>query len=112
MNREQALALPRKLPSNPLLDTIPNYLKDPANYEKICKAILDAGATPHSHSEVIQWAGCKTCQRKEWDRKEMMKRLGFQSGKQYLLWKKIHEQIRSPKRSPIREIKNEPARPN
>lgn len=86
--------LPRYLPKNPILQGMPEHLKDPANYEKIRKAILNAGATPHSHSEVLQWSGCKTCQRKQWDRKEMMKKLGFKNGQQYLLWCRIHEQIK------------------
>ena len=74
---------------------LPAYLKDPANYEKIQLALLNAGATKHSHADVESWAKCATCQRAEWNRKEMMLKLGFKSGKQYLAWKKIHDEIKS-----------------
>ena len=80
---------------NPLFAGMPDYLKDPDNYEKIQRALLDAGATRHSHAEVIDWAGCRECQKKQWARKEMMKKLGFQSGRQYLEWKKVHDTIKS-----------------
>lgn len=73
--------------------SLPAYLKDPANYYKIQKAILEAGATRHSHGEIGEWAKCKQCQQKEWNRKEMMLKLGFKSGAQYLQWKKIMNKI-------------------
>ncbi len=79
---------------HPILASLPEYLKDPANFDKIQRAILDAGATKHSHGEVVDWAGCTYCQGKEWDRKEMIQRLGFTSGAQYMAWKKIHTTIK------------------
>ena len=79
---------------DPVLASFPSNLKDPANFLKVKKAILDAGATRHSHAEVVNWAGGISCQRKQWDRKEMMKRLGFRSGQHYLIWCKIHEEIK------------------
>lgn len=72
---------------------LPDYLKDPANYYKIQKAILEAGATRHSHGEIGEWAKCKQCQQKEMDRLLMMKKLGFQNGKQYMAWKRIMNKI-------------------
>ena len=76
-----------------VLLSFPPHIKDPKNVKKIKKAILDAGATKHSHGEVVQWAACAECQKKQWDRKEMMKKLGFKSGSHYLIWCKIHEEI-------------------
>ena len=95
---ETAKKLPRRLPRNNLLASLPRHLKDPANYEKIQRAIFEAGASTCDHAEVIEWAGCVKCQRKQWDRKETMVRLGFQNGQQYLLWRRAHENIRSLRR--------------
>lgn len=78
----------------------PPHLKDPANYKKIRKAILDAGATPHSHSDMAVWAGCRKCQLAALNRTETMKHLGFKSGAHYLAWQRIHETIE--RRVPIR----------
>lgn len=95
MNEEQKVPiLPRFLPKNPLLQGMPEHLKDPANFKKIYKAIYNAGVSMCDHAEVIEWAGCKKCQSKAWARKETMKKLGFRSGSQYLLWCRIHEQIK------------------
>jgi hypothetical protein len=82
-----------------LIASLPDYLKDHANYDKVQRALLDAGATRHSHSDILEWSACGSCQRKQWDRKEMMYGLGFKSGAQYMAWKKIHETIK--KRVPL-----------
>ena len=78
---------------HPLLAMLPDYLKDPANYYKIQKAIIEAGATKHSHGEITDWAACKYCQQKQWNRKETMLKLGFKNGPQYMMWKKTHIDI-------------------
>ena len=78
---------------HPMLAMMPDYLKDPKNYEKIKKAILKAGQTKHSHGEVVDWAGCQTCQQKQMDRLLMMKKRGFQSAAQYKAWDKVHNKI-------------------
>lgn len=77
-----------------LIASLPEYLKKPENYEKIQRAILDAGATRHSHAEVIDWAGCTHCQRKQLDRLLFMKKLGFVNAAQYKSWQRIHETIK------------------
>lgn len=86
---------------HPILAQFPPHLKDPRNYEKIQRELLNAGATKHSHAEVIEWAGCKDCQGREWNRKEVMVRLGFKSGTHYLVWRRIMETIKS--RVPLRK---------
>lgn len=103
ISEETLKALPKQKEVNKVhvLHGLPNYLKDPANYEKIQKAIINAGATRHSHSEVADWAGCFHCQQKEWDRKEMMLGLGFTSGRQYMVWKKVIHQMNSMTRDPL-----------
>ena len=85
--------LPRQLPNSKLLAELPDYLKDKANFNKIQKAIIQAGATKHSHSEVTDWAICVECQKKQRDRAIMMRELGFRTAAHYMLWRKIHEEI-------------------
>jgi len=84
-----------KYTGNPLTKDLPDHLKDHANYDKIQRALLDAGATKHSHADMEAWSGCSECQQAQWNRKEMMKELGFTSGKQYMAWQRIHEEIKS-----------------
>ena len=88
---ETSLDIPK---THPMVASMPQHLKDPKNYDKIRKAILDAGATKHSHGEMVDWAGCRECQWAEWNKKETMQRLGFTSGAVYLVWRKIHETIK------------------
>jgi hypothetical protein len=84
-----------------MLAAIPKNLKDPANFEKIYKAIAEAGRTKHSHGEVTDWAKCFVCQRKANDRLLMMKSLGFTSKAMYLTWLKIHQELHTLKRDPL-----------
>lgn len=84
-----------------MLADIPEHLKDHANYKKIMKAIIDAGATKHSHGEIGEWARCFPCQRKQNDRLLMMKSLGFKSKAHYMTWHRIHEQMDSLKRDKL-----------
>lgn len=97
MEEQQQFPNQRKL--HPMVASLPDYLKDSANFDKIQMAILDAGATKHSHGDVGEWASCISCQQKEWDRKEMMIKLGFQSAAQYKAWQKIHTKIKE--RNPL-----------
>lgn len=92
MTPEEGRKLPQKLPS--ILDDLPVYLKDPANYEKVQKALIETLASRHSHSDLLTWYSCKQCENKIFDHREMMMRLGFKSPTQYYAWKRIHEKIR------------------
>jgi hypothetical protein len=82
-----------KIEFRPKVDLIykqfPAFLKDPKNYEKIYKAILDAGATKHSHSDIAKFGTCRDCQSAMWRRKEMMKKLGFLTAAHWRVWNKI-----------------------
>ncbi len=53
-----------KYQPNRFLKDLPAYLKDPANYEKVNKLIIETLASKHSHGEVIDWAKCAACQRR------------------------------------------------
>ena len=101
MTPKEAQKLPRFTPNSFSIGMAP-HLKDPKNYKKIQRALLDTLAGQHSHSEMAHWAVCKTCQSKAVNLKIMMKGLGFRSYGQYLYWKKTMEMILYPKRFPIR----------
>ena|SRR3990172_4435196 len=83
-----------------VLAGLPEYLKDRANYPKVQKALLETLATKHSHSEMIEWAGCVSCQRKMIYHAEMVRKLGFTSPAQYFAWKKVMQEIE--RRVPLR----------
>lgn len=91
-----------KFTPNPLSVGMPAYLKDPKNYKKIQKALLETLSGKHTHSEMQSWASCVTCQKKARDLKEMMKGIGFRNFNQYLYWKKTMDIIINKKRDPIR----------
>lgn len=84
-----------------VLASIPSHLKDRANFEKIYKAIADAGRTNHSHGDIETWSKCFKCQRAANDRLLMMKSLGFTSKAMYLTWLKIHQQMHNLLRDPL-----------
>lgn len=77
----------------PRLSDFPDYLKDPANYEKIQRALLDTLASSHSHSEVLEWYSCKKCAKKLDEHTLLMKTLGFKTSGHYYAWKKIMHEI-------------------
>lgn len=105
MNKEQAKKLPKKLPS--ITDDLPEYLKDPANYEKVKKIIFDSFATTCSHSDILEFAKCKICSDKMLERRKTLKKLGFKNPRQYMAWQKTHEEIRH--RFPLLDWKTENA---
>jgi len=82
-----------KYTPNPLTKDLPDYLKDPANYQKIQVELLNTLAISHSHSEMIDWSNCIKCQIKVREHADMMRKLGFKNGSQYLSWKKTMEYI-------------------
>lgn len=88
---------------HPLLASLPTHLKDPANYEKIQKFIIETLASKHSHSDIMEWAGCGSCQRRFAERGNAIKKLGFKSPAQYALWKRVHEMIRTTKRDKLKK---------
>ena len=89
---ETLVLSPLSKPPNSLKG-LPDYLKDPKNYKKIQKTIIEAGSTPHSHGEIGEWAKCVKCSRALWRRKETMKKLGFKNAVQYFLWKKTMDKL-------------------
>ena len=78
-----------KRKANKYIAEIPDYLKDPRNYDKIQRALLDTFAGMHSHAEVTDWNNCLTCQNKFLEHKELMVKLGFKSMRHYYHWKRV-----------------------
>lgn len=93
MTPEQAKKLSNVKNLNPL-GHLPDYVKDPANYETIERALLDTRFCGKTHSEPAQMFDCPKCQEKTIERRALMKKFGFKSAGDYLNWKKIHEEIR------------------
>lgn len=79
---------------NPLLDSLPEFLKDPANFEKIQKSILMTFISTCGHSEIMDWAKCDKCTKKMLERRKLLKKLGFKNPAQYMAWRKTHEKIK------------------
>lgn len=79
---------------HPSIASLPAYLKDPKNYEKIQRIILDTLAGKCSHGEVVEWAGCPKCQKRFAERGAVIKKLGFTSMAQYMIWQQIHREIK------------------
>lgn len=91
-----------KYTPDPLFADLPVALKDPANYRKVQKLLLEELASHCSHSDMEGWAKCLTCQTNKLNREEAMRRFGFKSMAQYMAWKKVHETMASSRRDPLR----------
>lgn len=91
---EIAKDLPRELPKVSVFQGMPNYLKDPKNYEKIMKLLYEAGNSKCSHSDMFEYANCAKCAPARINRVKAMKKLGFRDGAQYLAWRRTHENLR------------------
>ena len=78
---------------HPIVSGMAPHLKDPKNYQKIRKVILNSLATKHSHSDISGWAGCSSCQMKFAGKSKLLKDLGFKSVAEYMVWQRIHTTI-------------------
>lgn len=79
---------------DPLTANLPEYLKNPANYEEIQKIILKSFATSCSHGSPAEMAVCPKCTEKMLERRKTLKKLGFKNPAQFMAWQKIHTTIR------------------
>jgi hypothetical protein len=79
---------------HPLLQMLPPHLKDPQNYEKIQKEIMASFVSNCGHNEMMEWANCKKCTKKMLQRRILLKRLGFKNAIQYMLWQRLHTEIK------------------
>src|SRR3990167_10563823 len=92
-SEEVAKSLPKQLPQNPMLASLPVWVKNPNNFTKIQKALYEAGVSSCDHAELIEWHNCVKCQMKQHERAEMLRKFGFKEPGQYITWKKTMETI-------------------
>lgn len=90
----------KKLQSKDLLAVLPEYLKDPANYQKIRKEEIDILASRCGHSDPLEWHACSKCSARIRDHAEFLRKLGFINPAQYYAWRKTHEYIEKRVRLP------------
>lgn len=85
--------LPKFRP-NPLIASLPEHLKDPANYERIRRAIAETVQTTCTHGSIGEMAACMKCSDNMLVRRKLLKKLGFKNPAQYHAWQKIHNTIK------------------
>ena len=83
-----------KSKSDPMLDSLPDYVKDPRNFMKIQRALIETLACATSHSDPMEMAHCAKCSENMLERRELMKKFGFKSPAQYMAWRRAHEFIK------------------
>lgn len=93
--------------TSPLLADLPEHLKNPANFGKIQRAILNTFMSTCNHSDLLEWSSCKKCTDKMLERRLLLRKLGFKNPRQYFAWRKTHEEIQ--KRYPLVDWKKENA---
>jgi len=93
MTTDQPVILPKKSKLHPLLEILPLHLKDPKNYFRIKKEILDTVLTNCGHDSITKMAECKKCSENMMKRRLLLKRLGFKNPQQYHMWQKIMDEI-------------------
>lgn len=81
--------------AHPLIASLPAHLKDPANFEKIMKAIHNTISTTCNHAEIVEWGECKKCTKKMMERRLLLRKLGFKNAAQFMAWRKVHETIKA-----------------
>lgn len=86
---------------HPLIASLPAHLKDPENFDKFQKLIYESLASKHSHGDIMEWGSCASCQKRFCERGAVLKKIGFKSAAQYMVWKRTHEMIKSLKRNPL-----------
>lgn len=78
----------------PIFDGLPAYLKDHANYPKLKFLIIKSLQGDCKHTHMQEWAACHKCQRRFYEKGQILKNMGFSSPAQYMAWQKVHEEIR------------------
>jgi hypothetical protein len=74
---------------DPVLEGLPDELKDPKIYKRTKRKILKARNTGHEHKHIITWQRCGVCQNAFNKSRHIIKKLGFKSYHQYLKWDRV-----------------------
>lgn len=85
--------LPKQSKLHPLLEMLPEHLKDTRNYFKIKEEIYKTIATNCGHDSIAKMAECEKCSANMMKRRLLLKKLGFKNPPQYHAWQKIHDEI-------------------
>lgn len=85
---------------SPLIASMPEHLKDPANYERIKKAIADTMVFTDTklekvcaHENIEAMSKCPKCTKRMLERRLLLRKLGFKNPAQLRIWHKIHTEI-------------------
>lgn len=79
---------------NPL-DRLPDYVKDPKNFMKIERALLETLACGKSHADPVEMSSCQKCTQNMLERRKLMHSFGFTTPAIYMAWKKVQTEIRA-----------------
>lgn len=79
---------------NPHLASLPEFTRDPRNFHKIQKALLETLVCHTSHSEPLDVFKCKKCTKNMIERRKLMEKFGFKSPEQYMEWRREHEAVK------------------
>lgn len=80
---------------HPLLADLPEYTKNPGNYMKIQRMLLETLACGTTHSDLHETALCPKCTDNMKERRKLMKKFGFTSSAQYMAWRAVMHKIES-----------------
>ena len=93
MTPKEAQKLPKYTPNRHLVG-LPEHLKDPKNFKKIQKALIETvRSCVKLHSEPADIPKCTKCTEGMLERRLLLKRLGFKSSAQYMAWRRVHTTI-------------------
>ena len=87
----EPIILPKQSKLHPLLEMLPEHLKDTRNYFKIKAEIYKTIATNCGHDSIAKMAECEKCSKNMMKRRLLLKKLGFKNPPQYHAWQHIHE---------------------
>ena len=93
-NDAEAMKYAQKYKQVDPLAGLPAFVKEPKNYMKIEKALLETLSCGKSHSDPVEMMKCSTCTENMKKRRRLMKEFGFKSVEQYFAWRKVHAEIR------------------
>lgn len=79
---------------NPRLASLPDFTRDPRNFYKIQKALLETLHCHTSHSDPAEVFKCKKCTENMMERRKLMEKFGFKSPDQYMEWRREHEAVK------------------
>ncbi len=83
----------KAIAKQPLTASLPDFVKDPANYQAIEKKLKMTMLSDHTHTTVKQFVKCARCTTKRAKRDAIMKEYGFESAAQFYEWRRIMDII-------------------